>query len=536
MIITKLKIINYKKFQDITINFNEDVNIFVGNNDAGKTTILESISMVLTGRINGVNMMSKFTPDWFNYESRKKYVDSLATDNPEAPPQIVIEAFLKDDDNAKIQSYRGTNNIANEDSIGVKIEIKFNEDYTTAYRELLDNKKILDIPVEFYKIEYRTFANPDYYINTTAKKIGIIDTTKKDYGIVLNKFVSTSISSYLSEKEETDLRLAYRSNRRDFTESDAVKNLNAKIKESNLFDDKLISLNLKEHEIDGWKTEIALSINDIPFENLGFGSQNMLKSELFIMQSSDSEILLIEEPENNLSFTNMEIFIYKLSKCGKQVFISTHSSFVANKLGLNKLFLVCNNEISSLQSLSKDTYNFFLKLSGYNTLRLLLANKIILVEGPADELIIQKAFYDFKGKLPIEDGVDVMAIGGVAFARYCELAEIISKNIVVVTDNDGNCEKVKDKYSNLEHTTLCVETDNELNTLEPSVLNVNKDSFSEFKDIIYCGKDKSEKTIDEIKEFMKNNKTEWSMRVFESDKKIHYPRYILNAIGCSEDE
>jgi len=38
-----------------------------------------------------------------------------------------------------------------------------------------------------------------------------------------------------------------------------------------------------------------------------------------------------------------------------------------------------------------DTYNYFIKLPGFNTLRVLLANKIILVEGPADELIIQSS-------------------------------------------------------------------------------------------------------------------------------------------------
>lgn len=64
--------------------------------------------------------------------------------------------------------------------------------------------------------------------------------------------------------------------------------------------------------------------------------------------------------------------------------------------------------------------------------QLLLANQIILVEGPADELIIQRAYRDNFGKLPIEDGVDVMSVGGVAFKRYCELARLINKRIVIV--------------------------------------------------------------------------------------------------------
>ena len=39
-----------------------------------------------------------------------------------------------------------------------------------------------------------------------------------------------------------------------------------------------------------------------------------------------------------------------------------------------------------------------------------------------------------------------------------------------------------------------------------------------------------DKNIEEIKEFMKNNKTEWSMRVFDNKENIKYPQYIIDAI------
>ena len=48
MKIEKLIIKNYKLFNDIAIEMNSDVNIFVGENDSGKTTILEALSIVLT--------------------------------------------------------------------------------------------------------------------------------------------------------------------------------------------------------------------------------------------------------------------------------------------------------------------------------------------------------------------------------------------------------------------------------------------------------------------------------------------------------
>jgi len=38
-----IKLINFKKFRDELLEFNDDVNIFVGDNNAGKSTILEAL-------------------------------------------------------------------------------------------------------------------------------------------------------------------------------------------------------------------------------------------------------------------------------------------------------------------------------------------------------------------------------------------------------------------------------------------------------------------------------------------------------------
>ena len=496
--------------------------------------------MVLTGKINGGSILSRLTPDWFNNEIRTQYINEVKNAGKSQLPLISIEAYFDGltEQDEKIKSYRGANNSRREDHIGVKLEIKFNEEYSETYKQLLLEKKVEDIPIELYKVEFRNFANPDYYINATSKKVAYIDATKKDYGLVLNKFVASSINEYLTEEERTNLRLAYRSNRHNFTDSEAVKNLNAKLQAEHRFRDKQIALNLRESDIDGWKAEMSLSLDSIPLDNAGFGTQNMVKTEMFMQQNVDVDILIIEEPENNLSYTNMSILISRLSEnTNKQIFISTHSSFVANKMGLQNIHLVGDGSTKPFKELSTETYNYFIKLPGFNTLRVLLANQIILVEGPADELIIQRAYRDNFGKLPIEDGIDVMSVGGVAFKRYCELARLINKRIVVVTDNDGNPSGVKEKYNDFSDiVNLCVEEDESLKTLEPSVLYANKDSFEDFRSIVYHKTDVENINYDNLNQFMEHNKAEWSMRVFLSDKNINYPKYILKAIGITDDE
>jgi putative ATP-dependent endonuclease of OLD family len=64
-----------------------------------------------------------------------------------------------------------------------------------------------------------------------------------------------------------------------------------------------------------------------------------------------------------------------------------------------------------LNDLSVGTFNYFKKLAGYNTLRLILCEKAILVEGDSDELIVQKAYMvKHNGLLPIENGIDVISV------------------------------------------------------------------------------------------------------------------------------
>ena len=49
MAIRKIKIHNFKCFRDFETELNPGLNILVGDNEAGKSTILEAIHLALTG-------------------------------------------------------------------------------------------------------------------------------------------------------------------------------------------------------------------------------------------------------------------------------------------------------------------------------------------------------------------------------------------------------------------------------------------------------------------------------------------------------
>lgn len=71
MLITNLKIKNFRNYDELNINFNNKINIFYGNNAQGKTNIIESIFLCAIGksfRTSKDKELIKFNEDFLNIE------------------------------------------------------------------------------------------------------------------------------------------------------------------------------------------------------------------------------------------------------------------------------------------------------------------------------------------------------------------------------------------------------------------------------------------------------------------------------------
>ena len=158
-----------------------------------------------------------------------------------------------------------------------------------------------------------------------------------------------------------------------------------------------------------------------------------------------------------------------------------------------------------------------------------------MVEGPSDELIVQKAYMqENNGKLPIEDGWDIITVRGLSFKRFLDISILLGKEVVVVTDNDGDyVTNITTKYQDyLAHDfiKICASTDGDYPTLEPQVVNVN--SLETLNLIL----EKDFNSKDEVITYMtkSNNKTDCSLKFFETDINWNIPTYIKNAIEREE--
>ena len=449
MHIKKVLIENYKCFEGkFELPLTKDVNIIVGNNEAGKSTIVEAIHICLTGLLNGRHLRNHLSQYLFNNTVEENYLKSLGTDVKLPPPSITLEVHLEEGP----ALFEGNNNIEKTKASGVSLKIEFDNEYQLQYEELLKSgNEIKSIPIEYYKIIWRSFARDGVTAQAIPFKSAIIDSTATRYQNGSDIYISRIVRNELDDKQKVEISQAYRSLKEQFKETPSIKEINEKITSIADISDKEVKIGVNLATKDAWEFGLTTFLNDVPFQNVGKGEQCIVKTNLSLgnKTTKNAGVILIEEPENHLSHTKLNQFIKGITNKSKdkQVIITTHDSFVANKLGLNNLILLFNQQVMSIGDLKDDTQEFFQKLPGYQTLRMLLGKKAVLVEGDSDELIVQKAYMKSnEGKLPIEDGIDVISVK-LTFKRFLYIAEQLGLPVAVVTDNDSNyANNIEKKY------------------------------------------------------------------------------------------
>jgi hypothetical protein len=168
----------------------------------------------------------------------------------------------------------------------------------------------------------------------------------------------------------------------------------------------------------------------------------------------------------------------------------------------------------------------FLQLAGYDTLRLVLARKLALVEGPSDAIALERAYRDKVGRMPSEDGIDVISMGGLTFRRALELCACLNRQAVALQDNDGySPDEVRSTVDHLlapDKRAMLVSDQAKGKTLEPQICSANDEAT--LRRLLGLAERADPVT------WMTNNKTEWALRLFDADESITFPDYINEAV------
>ncbi len=416
---------------------------------------------------------------------------------------------------------------------GYRLHASLDRDFDEEYRAFLsDPGRVTNIPTEFYKVEWTSFEGQPINPRLPKIKSSLIDASRIRLQSGADYHLQRIISESLDAKQRALLARTFRVHQESFAEDDSIQSVNQAMSVSGKsITKKIFSLQIDTSGTSGWESALSPHLDELPFQFSGSGEQQRLKILLALARKvEDSHVILIEEPENHLSFSNLNELIEKIGRQsdGRQVIIATHSSFVVNKLGLEQLILVSDGKGAKLSSLSQDTQEYFRKLPGYDTLRLVLAEKVALVEGPSDELVFQRAYTDRMGRRPIDDGVDVICVRGLTATRFLDLAVPLRRTAVVLTDNDGdhtvNVEERYKRYTRHDFISVRTGQDNSLKTLEPQLLDAN----GREKMNLILGK--SYTTDIELLKYMERNKTDVALAIFDTNEDLTWPSYIEQAI------
>ncbi len=108
MHINELVIENFKGFKGrFKLHLNETINVLVGDNEAGKSTILEAIHLVLSGIIGGHHIKNILSQYLFNNETVNEYLKNLVEGKTLPPPHVLIELYLGGE---HLEWFEGNNN------------------------------------------------------------------------------------------------------------------------------------------------------------------------------------------------------------------------------------------------------------------------------------------------------------------------------------------------------------------------------------------------------------------------------------------
>lgn len=535
MYIKKVHIENFRNFRNIDIPLKPYTTI-IGENDIGKTNFFDAIKLLLNN--NSIQFYSKRLSltdinDMSVREFREKISENLESikqkidDNEdlkdiyELIPTVTITLSFADASDNYQKKLLCDWLSQDEDTVKYEIEYAFkpkdNLEFIKTMCLMLELDKNANIPIEMYEyVIYSTNNNKPINMQKYNNfNVSIINAERDNFSEGTNKIsyklMSTLLEKSLSSEDKCKIGKAYNDFFSEIKGLSSYKDVFKKLEEnkfSNLNDIiKHLELLPNFPNLNTIFSNINIGYgNEFLFQK-GLGKRNLILMLLLFSNYNNSErkynLMCIEEPEAHLCINNLNIVLSFIEKNTLdenkflQVIISTHNSKTINKLKFNNVVLLKQNNAVAFDEDDSLT-RYLAKRPNFDILKILFANKIILVEGATEEMLIN-TLIELDDNL-IND-IEVIAIGQKGFRSFLDIWKKINigsnKKIGVVRDYDNqeNAKKEHDSYN--DNKNIFVRTTKGY-TLEDDLVNTanNKDILSKLFD-----------TSDPIK-YMKNNKTE----------------------------
>ena len=519
--IKSLHIEGFKKFTSLDVQFNEHMNILVGENEAGKSTILDAIKTVLNQQYR--NTDKSILRDLFNTQIVARFKDNPSINTlPKIYIEVELALNLRQKNAAYFYGEVYGQRKQQDEKFGIRFECKYDEELGAGMEQSIQEGKI---PYEYYVLTWTTFANRPYQMIKRPLNFLVIDTTSSATAPSFNYFNRTLFTSRYDDATKAKAKNEFRDKL-----IEAFENLGLPALSEN-----------QKFGVDGKKVvlETVLSIYEdyIALENRGSGMESLIKTQIALDRANGLDVILMEEPENHLSFATLKKMLQQISdrQASSQIIVATHNNMIASRLNLNNVLWITETGVKSLNGVESDVAEFFVRADDNAFLQLLLSKKAFLVEGATEFLLLPMFYKQITGHTIEEDGISVISCSGISYKRYLEIAKATDKKIAVVTDNDKDEKRITEAASfnqanNLQHIFMGGTLDEW--TWEACVYKENKETLDEMIDVREGAEYKFRgKVYEPVLGKMLNNKVDVAYQMLTSEEVFVVPQYIKDAIG-----
>lgn len=446
MYLGKIHIENFRRFKSVDLDFQSGLNLLVGENDSGKSSIIDAIKLVTGTHSNDWLKLVKddFYTDGTTRATELKIVCTFYDLNPDEAAAFLEWLSISDEKYYLKLTLNGRRKEKSNTLSEVFYDVKAGEDEESG---MISGEAKNKLKVTYLKplrdAEYELAPRKGSRLSQILSAYEIFqkqDSTRHPLEETMDK-ANSEVTDYFENKEGKQV-------------SDTI-NLSY-LKEFSLLNNPLSSkFGIAQNDLGRILEKLELQgLSKTNETNLGLGSNNLLfiAAEMLLLKKDSGyvglKLSLIEEIEAHLhpqSQLNLIDFLNKQSNnLGFQSIISSHSNSLASKVDLNNLILCKGSNAYSLRKgeteLSNGDYEFLRRFLDNTKANLFFANGVIIVEGDAENLIIP-TLAEYIGFPIHKHGVSVVNVGSTALLRYAKIFQRKDGNgigikVSCITDRD----------------------------------------------------------------------------------------------------
>lgn len=454
MYISSVTIENFRAFKEKTVfNFNPGVTVLVGENDCGKSTVIDAIRYVL----------GTTDQNWQRVELSDYYQEN--TEN-EIHITIVFDGLTVKEKAAFMEclTYAKENEI---------LIINWTAKYMTNVKPhrtfvSINCGRNADVPAP--SAEARELLRVTYLKPLRDAQAQMKSGRSSRLAQILSSIpdLNTGEREYSEGMDITTLSLSG-----IFNLSNYLLANHEKIKDVNLGISKILNTELMLNN-DAVKTEITVSGDGntdekkihsllekldlnirkdsaLNYGNVGLGTSNLMSMacEMLLNQDNDecSTFMLIEEPEAHIHAQRQLKLIQSMQSKGKnqQIIVTTHSPLLASVVELNNLIMIQNRKAFSMKVgetlLDASDYKYLERYLDATKSNLFFARGVIIVVGPGEALLLP-SIANILGRNLTDYGVSIVDVKSTGLRRYAKIFqrqredEKINIPVACITDRD----------------------------------------------------------------------------------------------------